>query len=81
LRCSLDTRSFSTFAFQTDASDLLGNWKPVDVRVLVRPVVAEFETLFEATLNCAANAQFLTHLRLRLDQGKYSECIKIMNKG
>jgi midasin (ATPase involved in ribosome maturation) len=49
--------------------------------VLVRPVVAEFETLFEATLNCAANAQFLTHLRLRLDQGKYSECIKIMNKG
>ena len=66
---------------QTDSSDLLGNWKPVDVRVLIRPAVAEFETLFESTLSSRANAELLTQLRLRLDKGKHSECIKIMSKG
>ena len=67
--------------FQTDSSDLLGNWKPVDIRVLIRPVVAEFESLFESTLSSRANAELLTQLRLRLDRGKHSDCIKIMSKG
>jgi hypothetical protein len=66
---------------QTDSSDLLGNWKPVDVRVLIRPAVAEFESLFESTLSSRANAELLTQLRLRLDKGKHGECIKIMSKG
>jgi hypothetical protein len=66
---------------QTDSSDLLGNWKPVDIRVLIRPAVAEFESLFESTLSSRANAELLTQLRLRLDRGKHSDCIKIMSKG
>ena len=51
------------------------------MRVLIRPTVAEFESLFESTLSSRANAELLTQLRLRLDKGKYSECIKIMSKG
>jgi midasin (ATPase involved in ribosome maturation) len=66
---------------QTDSSDLLGNWKPVDARVLIRPAVAEFEALFETTLSSRANAELLTQLRLRLDKGKFNECIKILSKG
>ena len=66
---------------QTDSSDLLGNWKPIDARVLIRPAVAEFEALFETTLSSRANAELLTQLRLRLDRGKFTECIKIMSKG
>ena len=69
------------FTLQTDSSDLLGNWKPVDVRVLIRPAVAEFESLFESTLSSRANTELLTQLRLRLDKGKHSDCIKIMSKG
>jgi hypothetical protein len=82
LSSTLTHFSFSPRPYlQTDSSDLLGNWKPVDVRVLIRPAVAEFETLFESTLSSRANAELLTQLRLRLDKGKHSECIKIMSKG
>lgn len=47
---------------QSDSSDLLGGFKPVDVRTVVSPIRTEFEALFANTFSLKQNAKFLTHL-------------------
>ncbi|RKO94177.1 P-loop containing nucleoside triphosphate hydrolase protein [Blyttiomyces helicus] len=44
---------------QSDSSDLLGGFKPVDARLLAAPLKDEFDTLFAATFKVKANAAFL----------------------
>ncbi|KAJ1660165.1 AAA ATPase midasin [Dispira simplex] len=48
---------------QSDASDLLGGFKPVDARVLVLPLKEEFEKLFEQTFSMRKNAAYLEKVR------------------
>ncbi|KAJ1959585.1 AAA ATPase midasin, partial [Dispira parvispora] len=48
---------------QSDASDLLGGYKPVDARVLVLPLKEEFEKLFEQTFSMRKNAAYLEKVR------------------
>ncbi|KAK7203075.1 hypothetical protein BZA70DRAFT_81081 [Myxozyma melibiosi] len=43
---------------QTDTSDLLGGFKPVDARSVAIPLREEFETLFEATFSAKKNEKF-----------------------
>ena len=44
---------------QSESSDLVGQFKPVDVRALVDPVVEDFRHLFVKTFSRKANAAFL----------------------
>ena len=44
---------------QSDSSDLLGGFKPVDIRVLANPLREEFHQLFEATFSVKSNKGFL----------------------
>ncbi|KND03960.1 uncharacterized protein SPPG_08934 [Spizellomyces punctatus DAOM BR117] len=48
---------------QSDSSDLLGGFKPVDVKILAVPVLNEFERLFAATFSVKANVAFLEGVR------------------
>lgn len=47
---------------QSDSTDLLGGFKPVDVKLLVAPLRDEFERLFGATFSLEHNAKFLGHI-------------------
>ncbi|KAJ1979967.1 AAA ATPase midasin [Dimargaris verticillata] len=48
---------------QSDSSDLLGGFKPVDARVVVRPLKEQFEQLFEQTFSLKKNAGYLEKMR------------------
>lgn len=45
---------------QSDSADLLGGFKPVDVRALAEPVIDEFRSLFFRTFSRKQNAAFMT---------------------
>ncbi|KAI9594948.1 P-loop containing nucleoside triphosphate hydrolase protein [Syncephalis fuscata] len=45
---------------QSDASDLLGGFKPVDGKVLAIPLKEQFEHLFTCTFSAKRNARFLS---------------------
>ncbi|XP_065288386.1 midasin isoform X3 [Dermacentor albipictus] len=47
---------------QSDSSDLLGGFKPVDIKLLLSPVREAFEELFNATFSQTQNAKFLSHI-------------------
>ncbi|ORX62531.1 P-loop containing nucleoside triphosphate hydrolase protein [Hesseltinella vesiculosa] len=48
---------------QSDSSDLLGGFKPVDGKVLAMPLRDAFDTLFERTFSVKKNAKFLEAFR------------------
>ncbi|KAJ3035683.1 AAA ATPase midasin [Rhizophlyctis rosea] len=48
---------------QSDSSDLLGGFKPVDARVLVVPIKEAFDDLFERTFNVQKNRVFVDMVR------------------
>ncbi|KAK9466820.1 hypothetical protein V1512DRAFT_275936 [Lipomyces arxii] len=43
---------------QTEAADLLGGYKPVDVKTIAVPLQEDFETLFERTFSSKRNERF-----------------------
>ena len=47
---------------QTESSDLLGGYKPVDMRTLTVPLKCSFEDLFEKTFSMRRNANFIEML-------------------
>lgn len=47
---------------QTESGDLLGGYKPVDVRTLAVPLKDSFEDLFESTFSIKRNARFMEML-------------------
>lgn len=47
---------------QSDSSDLLGGYKPVDLREVIRPIHMKFEELFRATYDMTSNQKFLRHV-------------------
>ncbi|KAJ3057055.1 AAA ATPase midasin [Rhizophlyctis rosea] len=48
---------------QSDSSDLLGGFKPVDARVLAAPIKEIFDGLFERTFNVSSNQTFVDMIR------------------
>lgn len=44
---------------QSDSSDLLGNYKPVDMRDLMMPLHDQFESIFRRTYDADSNRRFL----------------------
>lgn len=48
---------------QSDSSDLLGGFKPVEGKILAMPLKEDFEALFEKTFSVKKNAKFLDMVR------------------
>ncbi|KAI8917537.1 hypothetical protein DFJ77DRAFT_488317 [Powellomyces hirtus] len=61
---------------QSDSSDLLGGFKPVDVRVLAVSVLNEFEQLFASTFSVKANVAFLEGVRRGFKGGRWNTFVK-----
>ncbi len=50
---------------QSDSTDLLGGFKPVDLRIIIAPFREEFEMLFCQSFSRKQNSKFLGHLQVR----------------
>jgi len=47
---------------QSDTVDFIGGYKPVELKIIVKPIQEEFETLFRAEFNVEQNKKFLNHI-------------------
>lgn len=63
---------------QSDVSDLIGGFKPVDFAFVLGPLRTEFEALFKRTLNAAKNERFLANLSACFQRGEFVVLIKTM---
>lgn len=63
---------------QSDSSDLLGGYKPVEVKQIVAPVREKFEVLFCKTFSRKQNVKFLGHVQKCFAQGMWEMLFKLM---
>lgn len=56
---------------QSDSVDLIGGYKPIELRIIMMPLREEFETLFRADFNVAKNTQFLGNLSVIYNHYNY----------
>ncbi|KAI9221601.1 hypothetical protein BC828DRAFT_64979 [Blastocladiella britannica] len=62
---------------QTEASDLLGGFKPSNVQSQITPLVDEFFALFSSTFSVKKNGKFLDLVRRAYAKTKYDVLIKL----
>lgn len=63
---------------QSDSSDLLGGYKPVEMKQIVVPVREKFEVLFCKTFSRKQNVKFLSHVQRCFAQGQWEMLFKLM---
>jgi midasin len=63
---------------QTDSSDLLGGYKPVQLVHVVTPLKEEFEELFRATFSVKHNAYFLASVQTSVVKQQWKKVLKLM---
>lgn len=65
---------------QSDVSDLIGGFKPVDISFVISPLRIEFESVFAKTFDLQKNEKFLNNVSVCYNRGEYSILIKLMIK-
>lgn len=60
---------------QSDSSDLLGGYKPVEVRQVCVPLMNTFGRIFPKTFSRTANAQFLQKIKKSFDEKKWTSLV------
>jgi midasin len=65
---------------QTESSDLLGGFKPVDPRTPAVGLKEEFEVLFERTFSIKRNEAFLARIREVYSQQKWKPFVKFLRE-
>uniref|UniRef100_A0A182PZR4 Midasin n=1 Tax=Anopheles farauti TaxID=69004 RepID=A0A182PZR4_9DIPT len=65
---------------QSDVSDLVGGYKPVDLGFVVTPLRYEFEHLFRRSFNAQKNEKFLANVARCYGSGEYDVLVKLMLK-
>ncbi|XP_062606102.1 midasin-like, partial [Saccostrea cucullata] len=63
---------------QSDSSDLLGGFKPMDLKIIVKPVKEEFESLFCSTFSASENAKFLSHIQENFSRSNWANLFTLM---
>lgn len=57
---------------QSESTDLLGGFKPINARSLAMPMSEEFENLFDATFSAKKNQKFLSSVSKAVARGNWS---------
>ncbi|KAJ1918062.1 AAA ATPase midasin [Mycoemilia scoparia] len=65
---------------QSDSSDLLGGFKPVDAKTLVVPLKEEFDGLFEKTFSLRSNAAYVESVRTAYGARNWKRLIKLFRE-
>lgn len=63
---------------QSDSADLLGGYKPVDLKYVIAPIKLEFEFLFREYFSVQHNQQFLQHIANCFKAAKWSTLMTLM---
>ena len=63
---------------QSDSADLIGGFKPMEIRQLVAPFREEFEKLFCKSFSRKQNVGFLMHVQQCYGRGKWELLFKLM---
>ncbi|KAF0299690.1 Midasin [Amphibalanus amphitrite] len=63
---------------QSDSADLLGGYKPVDMKQVMAPLRDEFETLFRETFDAASNEKFLRNIMTLFAAGRWKDLTALM---
>jgi midasin len=64
---------------QSDSSELIGGFRPVQMRHIFGPLAARFEAAFCQTFSRARNAALLDKLAQRLAKGEWKKLLQIMS--
>lgn len=62
---------------QSETGDLLGGFKPVNIRSLIIPLKDEFDVIFEDTFSSKKNAKFVETLNNSIARGKWKSTITV----
>ncbi|XP_052133380.1 midasin [Frankliniella occidentalis] len=63
---------------QSDSADLLGGFKPVELKFVISPLRDEFETLFRGFFAVDENTKFLSHIAHCFSLKKWSTLLTLM---
>ncbi|XP_014214403.1 midasin [Copidosoma floridanum] len=64
---------------QSESADLLGGYKPVDLKILISPIREEFEILFRSFFAVEPNKKFLEHIGTCFAKSKWKTLVALMN--
>ena len=70
-------------SLQTDSTDLLGGYRPLEVRHIARKVYEQFVELFVSTFSRVQNADFLNYVASAFEKGQWkrlSQCFRRASK-
>lgn len=65
---------------QSDSADLLGGFKPVDLKFVIGPIRKEFEELFSEYFQIEPNRTFLGHITRCFNEQRWLDLVKLMRK-
>lgn len=65
---------------QSDSADLLGGYKPVDLKYVIKPIRHEFEKLFKSFYNVEKNAKFLGHIEICYETENWVALLTLMRQ-
>lgn len=66
-------------SLQTDSTDLLGGYRPLEIRHIARTVCTHFVQLFVSTFSKSQNGQFLDYVTAAYEKGQWkrlSQCFQ-----
>lgn len=63
---------------QSDSADLLGGYKPIDLKWKISPIRREFEQLFAQTFNLQENVKFLSHISTCFANRRWNDLVRLM---
>lgn len=62
---------------QSEAGDLLGGFKPVNIRTLAIPLKEEFEDLFDMTFSSEKNQRYVEHVAKAISKKRWSRVLTL----
>ncbi|KAF9424906.1 hypothetical protein HW555_000207 [Spodoptera exigua] len=65
---------------QSDSADLLGGYKPVDLKYVIRPIRLHFEELFRNYYNVDKNKKFLGHIETCYETENWTALLALMKQ-
>lgn len=65
---------------QSDSSDLLGGFKPIEMRLICTPLKDKFEKLFKKTFSEQKNADFLTKVTKAYAAKNWGQFLTLLRK-
>ncbi|KAL6070950.1 Midasin [Balamuthia mandrillaris] len=65
---------------QSDTADLLGGFKPVELRIVCAPLKQQFEKLFTKTFSRKANKKFINDVELSYAKKNWPRFVRLLNQ-